>query len=162
MEQLDYQQEFQDITCEPTLPRTCSQCGDEDLVRRTSVLDRPARRSASFSLRRSPCPPRPSAAAVSQDQVYCSTTGFKQEVRCLVGPRINGSDQESYTTFQSCAESSSSFAGVVKFEVSASASPDVHALRARPRRCGGPASRMQLARSRAQRNSPRRLSHPRS
>ena len=38
-------------------------------------------------------------------------------MRCFVGGHINGSDQESYTTFQSCAEHSSSFAGVVKFEV---------------------------------------------
>ena len=52
-----------------------------------------------------------------QDQVYCSTTGSRQEVRCLVGGRMNSSEQEGYTTFQSCSEASSTFGGVVKFEV---------------------------------------------
>uniref|UniRef100_A0A7S3BWD5 Uncharacterized protein n=1 Tax=Haptolina ericina TaxID=156174 RepID=A0A7S3BWD5_9EUKA len=80
--QQEFQQEFQDIVCEPTAAHKCEQCGDEDL-----------------------------------DQVYCSTTGSRQEVRCLVGGRMNSSEQEGYTTFQSCSEASSTFGGVVKFEL---------------------------------------------
>ncbi|KAL1500708.1 hypothetical protein AB1Y20_013355 [Prymnesium parvum] len=51
------------------------------------------------------------------DQVYCSSTGFKQEVRCLAASHTNNSDQESYMTFQSCAERASTFSGLVKFEL---------------------------------------------
>lgn len=102
--QFEYQ-EYHDITCEPVQPQICSQCPDEELVRRCHEF---FSHSDMRALR---------ACVHSQGQIYCSTTGFKQEMRCSAGPHINGSEQESYITFQSCAEHASSFSGLVRFEV---------------------------------------------
>mmetsp|Transcript_67406 Transcript_67406/g.133592 ORF Transcript_67406/g.133592 Transcript_67406/m.133592 type:complete len:111 (-) Transcript_67406:152-484(-) len=50
-----------------------------------------------------------------QDQLYCSTNGFKEEVMCTAGSSKNASS--TYITFQSCPSVPSDFMSVVRFEV---------------------------------------------
>lgn len=51
--------------------------------------------------------------------MYCSANGFKQEVKCLVDSRVNGTELESYITFQGCPtnDAQGGFGAVVRFEV---------------------------------------------
>ena len=79
--------------------------------------------------------------AASQDQTFCSSTGFKREVKCVSSALVNDSasvsgtlgemrERESYLAFQGCSpEPSSTFGAVVKFE--ARSCDDAHARRAR-------------------------------
>ena len=58
------------------------------------------------------------ASLSAQDQSYCSTNGWKQEVRCTVGAASNAtSEAGGYITFQSCPVVPGDFMDVVKFEV---------------------------------------------
>lgn len=108
-----------DVTCEPTSPATCLPCFDEDLVRcrRTYQTCCKHRRQHAAS----PRFPR------LQDQTFCSTTGYKREVKCMYKTPVvdNASivgtsmvSREPYLAFQGCSpEPTNSFAAVVRFEV---------------------------------------------
>ena len=63
-----------------------------------------------------------------QDQTFCSTTGYKREVKCMSSALVNDSasepatsemrQRESYLAFQGCSpESMNTFGTVVRFEV---------------------------------------------
>ena len=66
-----------------------------------------------------------SNAVGAQHQSYCSTNGFKQEVKCVVGGTSAGNSSSSegldpstsYITFQSCQLVPGDFMSFVRFEV---------------------------------------------
>ena len=90
-------------------------------------------------------PPAPAPHAASpcshrlQDQPFCSTTGFKREVKCVYKTTVadNASmastgvvvPREPYLAFQGCSpEHTNSFAAVVRFEVRSRVLRRAHAL----------------------------------
>ena len=58
-----------------------------------------------------------SSASLPQDQTYCSSNGFKQEVKCAI-KGVNWTDASShYMTYQSCPVVPGDFTNFMKFEV---------------------------------------------
>lgn len=65
-------------------------------------------------------------AGTWQDQTFCSTTGFKREVKCVSSALVNDStsdpgasevrQRESYLAFQGCSPETNTFGTVVRFE----------------------------------------------
>merc|ERR1711865_965746 len=61
------------------------------------------------------------------DQTFCSTTGFKREVKCVSSALVNDSasdpgasevrQRESYLAFQGCSPETNTFGTVVRFEL---------------------------------------------
>ena len=95
-----------DVQCEPTTPGGCVACFDEDLVRSQRLSH-----------------PLATAAAAT----FCSTTGFKREVKCVSSALVNDStsdpgasqvrQRESYLAFQGCSPpETNTFGAVVRFE----------------------------------------------
>ena len=76
-----------------------------------------------------------SSMPATQDEVYCSTSGFRQEIRCsiIAAPLLNGSSHESYLTYQSCAEPPSEFVALARFEVRSAEPANARILRGRSR-----------------------------
>ena len=60
---------------------------------------------------------RPVPPSSAQDQTYCSTNGFKQEVMCTYSGDVNGSQPSSYVTFETCPALPGDFTQVVQLEV---------------------------------------------
>ena len=103
-----------DVICEPTTSGGCVACFDEDLVR-----------GQRLSHLLAEAVPQRSADAW-QDQTFCSTTGFKREVKCVSSALVNDSasdpgtselrQRESYLAFQGCSPETNTFGMVIRFE----------------------------------------------
>ena len=52
-----------------------------------------------------------------QDQSYCDTNGFKQEVKCILRGTNGTIRSDYYVTFQTCPNDSGDFANFLRFEV---------------------------------------------
>ena len=102
-----------DVLCEPTTSGGCVACFDEDLVR---PAPQPLACQGSIKC----------FAGTWQDQTFCSTTGFKREVKCVSSALVNDSNsdpgasevrqRESYLAFQGCSPETNTFGTVVRFE----------------------------------------------
>ena len=57
-----------------------------------------------------------------QDQSYCDTNGFKQEVKCILRGTNGTLRSDHYITFQTCPNDAGDFANFLRFEVCADSS----------------------------------------